>query len=371
MNHDQFEGLARALFEESTEALILVNAETGEILDANAAAQRLSGFSPRSVIGTPVSELFRLSAKQWSITFPMPARTLNLPYSEWGGMLRTFQGATIPVDATFTRLSAKPHPVALVRICETAPTNGRHVGPSGGTRLKHLVATVADCLWSGEIVGRGDGQFKFLSPVVERIAGRSPAAIGKSLHSWREIIHPDDRHTWDEALQRRRAGKSTQDEYRVTWPDGSYRWVRDDARAVRAADGKSVSLYGVFTDVTGWRQAEESLHRLADLVDTAEDAIISQSAAGLIVDWNRGAERLYGYTKDEVKSKPVLRLFTEDGASTYSEIMRRMREGEPSRPYRTTQVRKTGETIEVSMRVSPIGGDEANGISIIARGING
>ena len=51
----------------------------------------------------------------------------------------------------------------------------------------------------------------------------------------------------------------------------------------------------VFTDVTSQKQAELPVRRLAELVDTAEDAIIGQTVDGLIVDWNRGAERLYGY----------------------------------------------------------------------------
>src|SRR5947208_964157 len=108
MNHDDFEGLARALFEESGDALMLLDPDTGHVLDANAAAQRLSGFSLRAVIDTPVSHLFRLSGGQWAITFPMPARTVHLPYAEWGGQVRTFHGGRVPVDVTFTRLNVQP-----------------------------------------------------------------------------------------------------------------------------------------------------------------------------------------------------------------------------------------------------------------------
>jgi PAS domain S-box-containing protein len=369
MNHDEFEGLARALFEESGDALMLVDPDTGNIRDANGAAQRLSGFPLRAVIDTPVSEFFRLSAGQWAITFPMPTRTVHLPYAEWGGLFRTFQGDRVPVDVTFTRLNARPHPVALVRVREAASPAGRAPAGAGGARLRHLVAAVTDCLWSAKVSGRDDGQFHFLSPVVEQIAGRSADAIGTPLRAWRDLIHPDDRAAWDEAFERRRSGKATHDEYRLIWPDGSVRWVRDEARVTRAASAGAVWLYGVFADVTEWRQTEASLRRAADLVDSAEDAIISQSADGLIVDWNRGAERLYGYTKDEIRATPVLRLLAPDGESDYSEAVRRARSNQPTESYQATHVRKNGERIEVSIRVSALGAD--GGISLIARGVDG
>jgi PAS domain S-box-containing protein len=157
------------------------------------------------------------------------------------------------------------------------------------------------------------------------------------------------------------------------WPDGSVLWVRDHARAVRTPAGRPVWLYGVFTDVTGRRQAELPLRRLAELVDTAEDAIIVQTMDGLIVDWNRGAERLYGYTKEEVRAKPVLRLFAPDGVKDYAEAVHRLRRGERSEPYEAPQVRKGGQRFLASMRVSPIGGGagEPDGLSIIARDITG
>jgi PAS domain S-box-containing protein len=369
MNHDEFAGLARALFEESDDALMILDPETGHVLDANAAAQRLTGLPPRAVIDTPISDIFRLSAGQWAMQFPMPARTVHLSYAEWGGLFRTFQGVRVPADVTFTRLNARPHPVALFRV---RPVVGRGdeplEGPTNG-RLKQLVAAVPDCLWSATITARGEGRFRYLSPVVEKIAGRTADAIGKPLRSWRELIHADDRPTWDEGLERRRAGKSIREEYRLVLPDGSVRWVRDDARAVRTASGRSVLLYGVFADITAWRQAEAALRRMADLVDSAEDAIISQSTDGLIIDWNRGAERLYGYTKDEIAAKPVLRLFAPDGVNDYQEAVRRLKCGEPAGVYEATQVRKSGERIAVSMRISSIG-NQANGISIIARRVN-
>ena len=284
MNHDEFGGLARALFEESDDALLLVDPGTGIILDANGAAQRLSGFPLRAVIDTPISDLFRLNAGKWAMTFPMPTRTVHLAYTEWGSLFRTFQGDRIPVDLTFTRINACPHPVTLVQIRGATGQTGVTSLGAGGPRLKHLVAAVADCLWSAKISARGEGQFHFLSPVVEEITGRSAETIGTSLRAWRDLIHPDDRSAWDDAFERRRAGKATHDEYRLVWPNGTVHWVRDKARVARAASAGAVWLYGVFADITERRQAQASLGRVADLVDTVQNATIRQSPEGVNVD---------------------------------------------------------------------------------------
>jgi PAS domain S-box-containing protein len=370
MNHDEFDGLARALFEESDDALFLLDPDNGQILDVNAAAQRLTGLPLRSVIDTPVTDLYRLNAGRWAITFPMPARTVRLPYAEWGGLIRTFQGARVPADLTFTRLNTKPRPLAQVRVAPVGRGASEAPHMRSTSRLSPLVAAIPDCLWSAEVSERGEGRFHFLSPVVEQISGRTADAIGKSLSAWRDLIHPDDRPMWDESLARRRVGKSSQDEYRIVWPDGAVRWVRDDARATRTSTGRSVRLYGVFADITAWRQAETDLRRLAELVKSADDAIISESGDGRIVDWNRGAERLYGYTKEEMRAEPVLRLFAPEGAAVYTEAVRRLKAGEPTGVCATTQIRKGGERIAVSMRISPIG-DDVDGISIVARDLNG
>src|SRR5947207_668449 len=116
----------------------------------------------------------------------------------------------------------------------------------------------------------GEGAYHYPSPAVELIAGRPADHFGKQMGRWRDLIPPQDQPRWDEGLERRRRGQATEDEYRLVWPDGSVRWVRDRARAVRALAGRTTWLYGVFTDVTERKKAEGPLHRLAELVDAAE-----------------------------------------------------------------------------------------------------
>jgi PAS domain S-box-containing protein len=366
MNHDLYAGLARALFEESDEALFLIDPGTGQVLDANAAAQRMCGLSLRAILATPVHKLFRADGGTPLVEFPLTGRKLSVSYADRGGLLIAYDDITVPVDVMVTRLTVAPRALALLQ--PRAAFGRLPVTLTHPERLNRLLTSAPGCLWSAAIT-EGRSQFIYLSPSIRQVSGRSAGEFGKQLYRWRDVIHPQDQPLWDAAMEQRRLGRATQTEYRVIWPDGTTRWVRDHARAVGAASGRPVWLYGVFTDVTTQRQAEQPVRRLAELVDTAEDAIIGQSVDGLIVDWNRGAERLYGYTKDEVRTQPVLRLFAPDGVKEYTDAMHRLRRGERTEAYEAPQIRKDGQRFVASLRVSPIGGraGELDGISIIAR----
>jgi PAS domain S-box-containing protein len=129
----------------------------------------------------------------------------------------------------------------------------------------------------------------------------------------------------------------------------------------------------MFTDITAQKEAQVPLRRLAELVETADDAIIVQSRDGKIVSWNQGAERLYGYTKDEIRSEPTLRLFAPDSVPEYAGAVHTLRTGKGNEPCEVAQIHKDGHRFKASMRISPIGekGEQLEGISIIVRGLPG
>src|SRR5262245_31139921 len=115
MNHDVYAGLARALFEESDEALFLIDPETGQVLDANAAAQRMCGLSLRAILDSPVHDLFRSEGGERLVAFPISGRKLSVAYADRGGLLFGHDDVTVPVDLTVTRLAVQPRALALLQ----------------------------------------------------------------------------------------------------------------------------------------------------------------------------------------------------------------------------------------------------------------
>jgi two-component system, sensor histidine kinase and response regulator len=124
-------------------------------------------------------------------------------------------------------------------------------------------------------------------------------------------------------------------------------------------------------------EAEQKLHaeraRVSSLVDSAEDAIISKDLNGLITSWNPGAERLFGYTADEILGKEGVMLFPKEKAEEEPKLIEKIKKGERIDRLETRRVRKDGIEIDVSINLSPImnANGEVAGISKIAHDITG
>ena len=119
------------------------------------------------------------------------------------------------------------------------------------------------------------------------------------------------------------------------------------------------------------RRAEEMHARLAAILESSNDAIIGTTLDGTLVDWNTGAERIYGYGRDEVNGRPVAILVPSDRPHEIPEILARLRRGERVEHYETVRVRKDGTPIDVSLTFSPILDLTGHmvGVSTIARDI--
>jgi PAS domain S-box-containing protein len=108
------------------------------------------------------------------------------------------------------------------------------------------------------------------------------------------------------------------------------------------------------TDVTERKRAAEARSRLAAIVESSEDAIIGKTLDGVIVSWNPGAERLYGYRAAEVRGKPFSLLFPPDHPNELPGILKRLRQGKRIEHAEVVHVRKDGRRVDVSLSISPI-----------------
>ena len=110
---------------------------------------------------------------------------------------------------------------------------------------------------------------------------------------------------------------------------------------------------------------------LASVVDSSDDAIVSKSPDGIVMSWNRAAERIYGYKAEEILGKPISLLIHADRPDEMDQILARIKAGQRVDHYETVRVRKDGRAIDVSLTVSPIydASGQLIGASSIARDI--
>jgi PAS domain S-box-containing protein len=119
------------------------------------------------------------------------------------------------------------------------------------------------------------------------------------------------------------------------------------------------------------RESEQSVYRLAAIVESSDDAIIGRDMRGIVTDWNRGAEELFGYTADEIIGKSISVLFPESNSSELQKFNKLMRAGKAVKEYEATRITKDGLVIPLSITASPIKNDEGRviGLSAICRDI--
>jgi PAS domain S-box-containing protein len=117
----------------------------------------------------------------------------------------------------------------------------------------------------------------------------------------------------------------------------------------------------------------EGLERLAAIVQFSDDAIISKDLDGIITSWNNGAERLFGYSADEVIGKSITILIPPERQDEEGTILKLIRRGHRIEHYETVRQRKDGSLVDISLTVSPVRDAEGNvvGASKIARDITG
>ncbi|MBI3911017.1 MAG: PAS domain S-box protein [Armatimonadetes bacterium] len=156
----------------------------------------------------------------------------------------------------------------------------------------------------------------------------------------------------------------------VDVPEG-HRYYYTVEFPLRDATGKTESVGGIAIDITERKRAEEALRFLASIVESSDDAIIGKTLDGIIVSWNSGAERMYGYSAEEVKGRSISLLILPERPDELPRILERLRRGERIDHYETVRVRKDGQRIYVSLTISPIQDPEGRviGASTIARDI--
>ena len=116
----------------------------------------------------------------------------------------------------------------------------------------------------------------------------------------------------------------------------------------------SGELVAVFEDITERKKAEEKIQTLANAVESSDDAIITKSLDGIILSWNKGAERTYGYSAEEIIGKNISILEPDDIKGEIKHFSEKIKRGEKIQHYETLRLKKDGTKINVSVTLSPI-----------------
>ncbi|HNK48546.1 MAG TPA: PAS domain S-box protein, partial [Nitrospira sp.] len=234
------------------------------------------------------------------------------------------------------------------------------------TRFRELVESLPLPIWTC----LPDGTCDYLSPRWANYTGRSadePFSTGCLQH-----VHPEDRPRITEQWHHSVAHIQPLDtELRFKRADGIYRWFHAHATPIRDHDGHLLKWVGTYTDIHDRKQAQEIQARLASIVESSSDAVLSKGLDGRILSWNKSAELMFGYPSEEIIGQPVSRILPPERRAEEAILIEQITAGIRIQQFESVRLHKDGHPIQVSLTVSPIvdANGEVTAVSTIARDI--
>jgi len=215
------------------------------------------------------------------------------------------------------------------------------------------------------------GVFQECNPAYCALLGYSEKEL--TTIDFASLIHPEDREANLVLVRRLQAGEipSFEIENRYIHKNGEPVWVHKLVSVLHDEEGKPAHLIALVTNITERKLADDIRLRHTAIVKSSDDAIMGLDVNGTVVNWNKGAERLYGYSANEAIGRNICFLSTADDPHDVPNILKRVLKGDVLRNYETVRRRKDGTHVEVSVTLSPIIDAQGAivGVSGIARDI--
>ena len=279
-------------------------------------------------------------------TSALPAESIviNRPSSLYSVPRQVFWGAVAALVGSVLIISLLLYNTAIRRRAERDLRNAA---------VKYRI--VADNTYNWEFWLDPEWNFLYTSPSCQRITGHTAGEFQADPGLLHRIIHPDD--AWLLAGHRHDStGKPVMGklEIRIVRQDGEFRWIQHVCLPVFDDDGRFLGTRASNSDITERKLAEERNLQLAGIVESSDDAIIGKTLDGTITSWNKGAEKIFGYTEEEVIGNPVIMLVPPEHREEVSLAHDKIRSGERIEHFETVRTKKDGERIYISLTYSPV-----------------
>ncbi len=238
--------------------------------------------------------------------------------------------------------------------------------PDSSARLAAIVASSEDAIISHDL----NGFITTWNAAAERMFGYTvDEAVGKHI----SLLIPETRRSEEEHVHVSVSAGVGIDHYETVRrrKDGTVLDVSLAASPIRNGAGAVVGASKIVRDITVTKRMEREAFRLAAIVSSSDDAIISKDLNGIVQTWNRGAERIFGYTTEEAVGQSITMIIPHERLDEETHVLSRIRAGLSVEHFETVRQRKDGSSVDISLTVSPVRAADGTviGASKIARDI--
>ncbi|MDP9455961.1 MAG: PAS domain S-box protein [Actinomycetota bacterium] len=224
------------------------------------------------------------------------------------------------------------------------------------TLLANAPAMVYRCL------NEDDWPMEFVSEYARELTGYLPETFSKGgeLEYGDLILEQDRERVWNKVQDALEGHERFRLDYSIRCEDGAIKHVEEFGQGIYDEEGNVVALEGLIIDATERKRTEEERAFLASIVRSSSDAIYSVTPDGTIVTWNRGAERLFGYSAEEIIGQSIRVLCPTELRHVQAENLEKARRGQSVEVQETVRITKDGRRRYVSLTVSPIEDSRGN-----------
>ena len=355
--------LARVV--ESSDDAIVSKDLNSTITSWNRAAERMFGYTASEAIGRSIRMIVPAD-RQGEEDMVLSRIRTGEAITHFETIRQRKDGTLLPISLTVSPIFDEAgRVVGASKIARDLSDRERAADES--RRLAAIIESSDDAIISKDL----DGIITSWNPAAERMFGYSASeAIGRSIR----MIIPRDRHTEEDAvLARIRSGQAvTHFETVRQRKNGTLIPISLSVSPMRDGTGRVIGASKIARDISERTQAAIISHRLAAIVESSDDAIVTKDLNGTIVSWNPAAERLFGYTAAEAIGQSIHLVIPAELHDEEDEVLTRIRAGDKVDHYDTIRQRKDGTRLAISLTVSPIYNDrgEVVGASKVARDIS-
>ncbi len=341
------EARLRALLEAAADAIISID-ERGAIQSVNPAAERMFGYPARDLIGRNVSSLmpspYREEHDGYLARYLATGEKRVIGIGREAVGLRK-DGTTFPMDLS----------VAEARLGDWRAFVGIIRDLTERKRAEERFRLVVESAPNAIVMANADGSIVLVNRQAENFFGyRREELLGQPIETLVperfRAGHSGHRASFFASPSARPMGAG-RDLYGRRKDGGEFP-VEIGLTPIRTGEG--LFVLGSIVDITERKRAEEARSRLAAIVESSEDGIVAQGLDGTVLSWNAAAERIFGYSADEMVSRNISVLAPPDHPCEVAAILERIKRGESVDRYETVRVRKDGRRIDVSVTTSPL-----------------